>query len=183
MAETFQNFELQYLKGIGPKRADILSQFGFNSLSDLLNYYPRRYIDRSNILPLNKLQDDQEVTVIGKVEAAGIKRGRKSYFYITISDGKGLLDGVWFNSVAYFKNVFKIGEWVSLSGKLGYYRGYQLTHPDYDKLGDDDFDNMKNTGRILPFYSLNDSLRKAGINSTTFRKMFFQIFECSIRIE
>lgn len=177
MAENHSNFELQYFKGIGPKRAEILSQNGLNSVHDLLNFYPRNYIDRSNILPLNNLQDEQEVTVIGKIEATGIKRGRKPFFYITISDGKGILDGVWFNSVSYFTKVFKIGEWVSLSGKLKYYRGFQITHPDYDKLGDDDFDSMKNTGRILPFYPSNESFKKSGINSTTFRRIFFQIFE------
>ncbi len=177
MAEDHSTFELQYFKGIGPKRAEILSMQGLNSIHDLLNYFPRNYIDRSNILPLNKLQDEQEVTVIGKIEAVGIKRARKPFFYITISDGKGILDGVWFNSVSYFKKVFKVGEWISLSGKLKYYRGYQITHPDYDKLDDDDFDSMKNTGRILPFYSSNESFKKAGINSTTFRKIFFQIFE------
>lgn len=178
MAEVFQkDFDLQYLKGIGPKRAGILKKSGLNTLTDILNYFPRRYVDRTNILPLSKLQEGQEVTVIAKVEATGIRRGRRPYFYITVSDGMGLLDAIWFNSISYFKNVFKIGEWVSLSGKLGYYRGYQLTHPDYDKLGADDFDKMKNTGRIIPFYPLNDAFNKAGINSNTFRNMFFQIFE------
>jgi ATP-dependent DNA helicase RecG len=177
MSENQKLSGLQYLKGIGPKRAEILSQQGLNSVEDLLNYFPRNYIDRSNILPLNQLQDDQEVTVIGKIEAAGIKHARKPYFYITISDGKGLLDGIWFNSISYFKKIFMVGDWVSLSGKLKYYRGYQITHPDYDKLANDDFDSMKNTGRILPFYTINENLKNAGINSATFRRMYFQLFE------
>ncbi len=178
MSESPQkSFDLQYLKGIGPKRADILVRFDLSSLHQLLNYFPRRYIDRTTILPLNNLIEGQEVTVIGKVEAAGIKRGRRPSFFITISDGKGLLEAIWFNAVSYYKNVFKIGDWVSLSGKLTYYHGFQLNHPDYDKLGDDDFENMTNTGRIIPFYPLTDSLRKSGINSATFRKIFIQIFE------
>lgn len=177
MPESDHNtFELQYLKGIGPKRADVLAAVDLKSLRDLMNYFPRRYIDRSTILPLNKLLEGEEVTVIGKVEAVGIKRGRRPSFYITISDGKGLLEAVWFNAVSYFKNIFKIGDWVSLSGKLTYYHGYQLNHPDYDKLGDDDFESMTNTGRIIPFYPLTDSLRKAGITSATFRKIYLQIF-------
>ena len=135
MPEKHHTFELQYFNGIGPKRAEVLSQNGINSVHDLLNFYPRSYIDRSNILPLNKLEDEAEVTVIGKIEAMGVRRGRRPSYYITSSDGKGILDGVWFNSVSYFKKIFKIGEWISLSGKLKYYRGFQIMHPDYDKLG------------------------------------------------
>ncbi|KAA3608451.1 MAG: ATP-dependent DNA helicase RecG [Calditrichaeota bacterium] len=172
-----KTFDIQYLKGIGPKRADVLAAAGIKSIKDLIGYFPRRYIDRSTILPLNKLIEGQEVTVIGKVEASGIKRGRRPQFYITVTDGKGLLEAVWFNAVSYYKNVFKIGDWVSLSGKVIYYQGYQLNHPDYDKLGEDDFENMTNTGRIIPFYPLTDSLRKAGISSSTFRKIFIQLFE------
>ncbi|MCB9058889.1 MAG: ATP-dependent DNA helicase RecG [Calditrichae bacterium] len=178
MADSNPNtFELQYLKGIGPKRAQIMEDAGLKSVKDLLSYFPRRYVDRSNIVPLNKLQDEQEVTVIGRVEATGVRRGRRPMFYITITDGKGLLEGIWFNSVSYFTKIFKIGEWVALSGKLSYYHGYQLTHPDYDKLGDGDFESMQNTGRIIPFYSISETLKKAGINSNTFRKIFTQIFE------
>jgi ATP-dependent DNA helicase RecG len=171
------DFDLQYIKGIGPKRALVLSEYGINTLYDLINFFPRKYVDRSNIVDLNALIPEQEVTVIGKIEAAGVRRMRRQIFYIVISDGKGLLEAVWFNSINYFKKIFKIGEWVSLSGKVSYYRGFQLVHPDYDRLGQGEIDNLFNTGKILPFYPGSDVFKRAGINSHIFRKVFYHIIQ------
>jgi ATP-dependent DNA helicase RecG len=171
------DFDLQYIKGIGPKRAQVLSEYGINTLYDLINFFPRKYVDRSNIVDLNALTPEQEVTVIGKIEAAGVRKMRRQIFYIVISDGKGLLEAVWFNSINYFKKIFKIGEWVSLSGKVSYYRGFQLVHPDYDRLGQGEIDNLFNTGKILPFYPGSDVFKRAGINSHIFRKVFYHIIQ------
>ena len=167
-----KTYELQFIKGIGPRRAEILYKYNIKTLTDLFNYFPRKYVDRSNIVPLNKLQPEQEVTVIGRIEAAGIRKARKPIFYIVISDNYGLLEAVWFNAANYFKNLFKVGDWISLSGKVGYYRGFQLTHPEYDRLGEKEIENLINTGRIIAFYSENESFKRAGINSYTFRKIF-----------
>ncbi|HES59375.1 MAG TPA: DEAD/DEAH box helicase, partial [Caldithrix sp.] len=172
MTSQNKTYELQFIKGIGPRRAEILFKYGIKTVTDLFNYFPRKYVDRSNIVPLNKLQPEQEVTVIGRIEVAGIRKGRKPIFYIVISDDHGILEAVWFNAANYFKDLFKVGDWVSLSGKIGFYRGFQLTHPEYDRLGEKEIDNLINTGRIIAFYSENESFKRAGINSYTFRKIF-----------
>jgi len=167
--------EIQYIKGIGPKRAAALNKSGIHTFWDLLTYFPRRYLDRSRIVPLNNLTENTEATVIGKIEATGIRRARKPIFYLVISDGKGLLEAVWFNYVNQYKTMFKVGEWVSLSGKVTAYRGMQMVHPDYDKLGDGDFENLINTGKIIPVYPGSESFKKVGLNSYTFRKIFYHI--------
>jgi ATP-dependent DNA helicase RecG len=167
--------EIQYIKGIGPKRAALLNKYGIKSFWDLIEYFPRRYLDRSRILPLDKLSKDTEVTVIGKIEAAGIRRSRKPVFYLVISDGKGILEAIWFNYVNQYKTMFKVGEWISLSGKIGFYRGFQMVHPDYDKLGNGDFENLINTGKIIPLYPGGEAFKKAGLNSYTFRRIFHSI--------
>lgn len=167
--------DIQFIKGIGPKRAKSLNSIGITNLSELVEYFPRRYLDRSTILPLNQLSVDKEVTVVGKIEAAGIKRLRKRLFYLVISDGKGLLEAVWFNFAEQYKKIFKVGEWIALSGKIGYYRGYQMTHPDFDRLGDGDLNKMLNTGKILPLYRLSEALKKHGFNSYVFRKIFQEV--------
>ena len=172
MTSDNKTYALQFIKGIGPRRAEILHKFGIRNIIDLFNYFPRKYVDRSNIVPLNKLQPEQEVTVIGRIEVAGIRRGRKPVFYIVISDNNGILEAVWFNAANYFKNLFKVGDWISLSGKVGFYRGFQLTHPEYDRLGENEIENLINTGHIISFYSENEAFKRAGINSYTFRKIF-----------
>ena len=144
--------EIQYIKGIGPKRVKALENQGFKNIWDLLNFFPRRYLDRSEIVPLNEISENSEVTVWGKIEAVGIRRGRKPRFYLIISDGSGVLEAVWFNYVNQYKTMFKVGEWISLSGKVTFFRSYQMVHPDYDKLGDGDFVNLVNTGKIIPVY-------------------------------
>jgi ATP-dependent DNA helicase RecG len=171
------DLDIKFIKGIGPKRAQSLNSIGIENLADLIEYFPRRYLDRRTIVPLNQLSADKEITVVGKIEAAGIKRLRKRIFYIVISDGKGLLEAVWFNFVDQYKNVFKVGEWVALSGKVGYYRGYQITHPDFDRLGDGDLNKMLNTGKILPLYKMSESLKKFGFNSYVFRRIFQEIIK------
>ena len=72
--------------------------------------------------------------------------------------------------------MFKVGEWISLSGKVGFYRGYQLVHPDYDRLGDDDLSGVLNTGKIVPIYPGSEEFRRAGLNSYTFRKIFQSLY-------
>jgi len=167
-----KEYELQFIKGIGPRRAEVLDKYNLKTFNDLINFFPRRYVDRSNIVALNKLQPEQEVTVIGRIEAAGIRKARKPIFYIVISDDTAILEAVWFNAANYFKNLFKVGEWVSLSGKVGYYRGYQLTHPEYDRLGEGEIENLINTGKIIPLYPGNEAFKRSGINSYTFRRIF-----------
>ncbi len=170
-----KDLDIKFIKGIGPKRSQSLNSIGITNFEELIEYFPRRYLDRRTIVPLDRLSADKEVTVVGKIEAAGIKRLRKRIFYLVISDGKGLLEAVWFNFTDQYKKVFKIGEWVALSGKVSYYRGYQLTHPDFDRLGDGDLNKMLNTGKILPLYKISDSLKNHGFNSYVFRKIFQEI--------
>ncbi len=177
MSGAKKEYPLQYLKGIGPKRAAVLERYGVKNLEDLLNFFPRKYVDRSNIVELNRLQPDQEVTVVGKIEAVGIRHGRRRLLYVVISDGKGILEAIWFNGIDYFKNQFKVGEWVSFSGKVQFYRGFQMLHPEFDRLGAGEMEKMLNTGKILAFYPGNETFKKAGLNSYTFRKIFHFLFK------
>ena len=172
MAAEEKEYELQYLKGIGPRRAKALARYGIETFYELFHFFPRRYVDRSLILPLSQLQPEQEVTVVGKIEAAGIRRLRRQLFYIVISDETSIMEAVWFQGVQYFKNIFKVGEWVALSGKVTFYRGFQMTHPDYDLFGEGEIDNLLNSGKIIPFYPGTEAFKRSGLTSLTFRRIF-----------
>jgi ATP-dependent DNA helicase RecG len=169
--------ELQYIKGIGPRRAAVLGKAGINTAEELIGFFPRRYLDRTTVRKLDELRVDEEITVLGKIEAAGIRPLRRRIFYIVISDGKGLLEAVWFNNADHFSKIFSVGEWVSLSGKVTFYRGYQMTHPDFDKFGDGDIDSMMNVGKIIPLYPSGEALKRAGLHSYTFHRIFEYLFE------
>ena len=71
---------LSILKGIGPKRFDAFSSIGLNTIEDILHYYPRKYLDRTTISSLSKLKTDEEITVIGAIQAAELKKAREAEF-------------------------------------------------------------------------------------------------------
>jgi ATP-dependent DNA helicase RecG len=169
--------EIQYVKGIGPKRYAALCGSGITNTAELIDFVPRRYLDRSQIVTLDALQVDQEVTVIGKVEALGMRRSRKPIFYLVLSDGRGILEAIWFNYAEQYKKQFRVGEWISLSGKISYFRGYQMVHPLFDHIGDDDLRNWFSSGKILAVYPLTDDFKKVGLNSNCFRKIFIELFQ------
>ncbi len=100
--------EIQYIKSIGPKRANALLEYEISTIKDLIDYFPRRYLDRSKIVTLNDLSKGIEVTVVGKIERVGIRRSRKPVFYLIISDGKGMLEAVWFQYINQYKNIFQV---------------------------------------------------------------------------
>jgi len=180
-SQSDKEYELQFLKGVGPKRAEVLAKFGIHTSEELLNFFPRKYVDRSRIVSLDKLQPEHEVTIIGKIEAAGIRRARKPMFYIVVSDDKGIVEAIWFNSINYFKNIFKVGDWVSLSGKVTFYRGFQLSHPDYDLMESAEIENLFNTGKIISFYPQNDAFKRSGLTSNTLRRVFFHLLQTDLK--
>jgi ATP-dependent DNA helicase RecG len=103
--ENYINFQsdLQYIKGIGPKRAETLVKENIKLLYDLLYHFPRRYLDRSTvckIAELNSSHQDIEVTVVGTVLSGEyIRKGRRGFYQLLISDDSGTVKCTWFNAI------------------------------------------------------------------------------------
>ncbi len=149
---------IQYCKGIGPKRAEMLKKLGILTVEDALFYLPWRYEDRGNLKKISRLTYGTYETVSGKVvsaEVASTKRQRVKIFELVISDGSGMLIGSWFNQ-AFMQKVFKTGQKVILSGmvKSNPYRGGlpQIDNPEYEVLDEDETDSLIHTGRTVPIY-------------------------------
>jgi ATP-dependent DNA helicase RecG len=175
MADIFSAADLQYIKGIGPKRAEILQKIGIFSLIDLLEYFPRRYIDRSKLVKIADVRVDDSVTVFGEVIATHVQAGRRKRLIVTIKDDSGYLQGIWFNGIRIFEKFFKKNQMVSFHGKIGFYNGYQILHPDFDILSDDNDASLVNTAQIIPLYPSGELLRKNNLSSYWFRKIFKQL--------
>ena len=103
------NTPVQYLKGIGEKRAQALEKVGIKTFSDLIQYYPRRYLDRSTITLIKNLKVNENATVVGKVQSCGIKKGTRSRFILLLTDNSGFLSCVWFHQVQYWNKLFLSG--------------------------------------------------------------------------
>jgi len=162
---------VQYVKGIGEKRAERLLEVGVETIHDLLYYLPRRYLDRSHITKIRQLIENTEVTVVGKVQFLGVKEGRKKRFVLSISDETGNLHCVWFQSVVAISKIFEKGEMLALSGKVTRFgNDFQMAHPDFDRLDDTGTENLLHTGRIIPLYPSTDKLSRVGLDSRGFRR-------------
>lgn len=162
---------VQYIKGIGPQRAAALAKVGIHTGADLLLHLPRRYLDRSNVVSIDRLLPDQMVTVIGKIAGSGIIKGRKDRFEAMLSDGTGHLPLVWFSGIRWVQNALKKNVRVAVSGRVQHYFGLQIAHPEYEILEDEDADDFTHTGRVIPVYPSGEEWRAARMEPRTLRRI------------
>ena len=173
-AQTDLNTSIKYIKGVGQKRAEVLSTAGIDTVNDLLHYYPRRYLDRTTVKSIRDVKKGDQATMVGTVEVCGERQARKrKLFQAVLSDGTGMITLVWFNGVKYIKNAIQKGDRLAIHGKVEFYNGFQIVHPDFDKL-DSDADPI-NTGTIIPLYPLSAELKKVRIDHRIFRRIIKDI--------
>ena len=160
---------VQYLKGVGPAKAELFAKLGISTVMDLLRYYPRAYIDRTTIGTISSLAPAQNCTVMGTVVGFQIRAtrdGRKD-FVMVLSDDTGTIECIWFNQ-PFLQRVFKVGQAVVVSGEVGYYKGKQLKNPVYEILAKED-QELIHTGRIVPSYRLTAELSQKVLRTTVKR--------------
>ena len=148
--------EVQFIKGVGPTRAQLLQKLGIYTLEDLITYYPRDYEDRSKPKMIASLQDGEETLieamVVSKMNEQRIRKNMTIYKLI-VRDETGTCILTWFNQ-KYLKNKFVLGQKYKFYGKVSIkYGRIEMNSPVYDA------DNTnKNTGKIIPLYPLTFGL-------------------------
>ena len=148
-----REIELPRLKGVGDALAARLADMGLLNVLDLLQHYPRRWIDRTKRVEIAALEVGEEATVIGEVRSIHGRRtrNRRALVEAVVHDGSSLLNVTFFNQ-AWREKQLAVGTEVSLFGKLDVYRGKrQMTMPVVDVLGRAGVADDK-TGVILPVY-------------------------------
>ncbi len=166
---------LTYIKGLGPRRVQTLNDAGLSTVRDILNIVPRKYLTHEFALPIKEIRENQYVTLVGKVISAGIQFGKKRRFSLTMSDGSGVVKGLWFNYLNNIKNKVKIGQTITLTGTVGYYSGFQMIHPTVEILSESS--DFTHDSFILPIYSIPERLREINFTSTTLQKLVSKILE------
>jgi ATP-dependent DNA helicase RecG len=144
------------VRGIGPKRSERLERLGVRTIRDLLYFLPRRYDDYSQLVPINRLEFGEEVTIIGEVKKAYTRRtrGGGSIFKAVLTDGTGSVEITWFNQ-NYLANNIKPGQQIVISGEVDEYMGRLcFTSPEWEPLRDE----LLHTRRIVPVYPLTEGL-------------------------
>ena len=176
------NTEIQYLKGVGPKRGNVLKINGISNIKELLKYYPRKYLDRTNIKKISSIKIGENVVIIGSVISFGIKPlKRGKYFQIQLKDETGEISGIWFNGLSWIIDKFIIGDILAIYGKIEFYKGYRIIHPEFDIL--DTNNDFLNTGKIIPIYPSNNQLKQLSLDSRGIRKLIINAFNFIENIE
>jgi len=149
---------IQWVKGVGPHRAKLLARFSVKTIRDFLYLPPRRYLDRSDIKKIKDLKIGEEVTVEGDIISKSSKKIRKGMLItdVVLYDGSGMINGRWFNQ-EWVDKQFKKGQHLFFSGKVDYFRGFQVINPDYEFLTKEEKE-LIHTGRIIPLYPLTKGL-------------------------
>jgi len=149
---------IEELRGVGPVYRGRLKKLGIKQLKDLLYYFPHRYEDFSNIIPINKAKVNENCCLRGKVLDITSNRSFRKRMSITealLGDDSGAIKIVWFNQ-PYLINVLKKGDGICVVGKImSNEHGFYLSNPVYEKMGDED---LTHTGRIVPIYEETSGL-------------------------
>lgn len=162
--------DITYLAGVGPRRAKVLIENNIENIHDLLYYFPRRYIDRSVITPMNLVKVGNEAMVVGKVQSCGLRKTRKrNYYQVSLKDGRGTIHLNWFHALSWITGKFTVGDVVAAYGKVDFYNGFNITHPEFDLLEEDE--DPVNTGQIIAIYPGTSELKSVGLESRGFRKI------------
>jgi ATP-dependent DNA helicase RecG len=176
MVELLMDSRIQYIKGVGPQRAKALSTVGIETVYDLLNYLPRKYIDRSMIVPIGSLKANMRVTVIGKVMGKGILKGRRSRLEVVIGDETGHIALIWFAGHRYLERLFNKGDIYSATGEVTYYQQRQMVHPEVERI-ESETAQLIHMGRIVPVYPSTAELKNTGVSGRIFRQIITRALE------
>lgn len=148
---------VQYIKGIGPRKAQLLEKLGIRNAADVLFFFPRKYQDFREITPVADLEPDQQTSLlveVSEVEPVMSSTG-KPILYVLFHDDSGFMRGIWF-SQPFMNRRFSVGQRVLLRGKaVERGRRFQMTHPKVIWLepGQD-----IEQGQLLPVYRLTDGI-------------------------
>jgi ATP-dependent DNA helicase RecG len=193
---------IQYLKGIGPRRAEALALAGVVEAADLIRFYPRSYIDRNSAPSLAELRnallraeerdafaeaDDAEfkteITVVAFVRAVRDRTFGKNRTMVVVEldDNSGAkAEIVFWRQAEYFKRIFEPDQVLAVSGTPEYaYGKIQFNHPEIERIEADDAD-LYGQGKILPKYRLTQKMKDAGLTMRVMRSLVASVMEREI---
>jgi ATP-dependent DNA helicase RecG len=189
---TLLSRPVQFLKGVGPRKAEALKKLGVTTVGDLLLYVPRRYLDRTSMVTIaqlhsrlelppssGELEIRREVTVVGEVRSFRVMGiGRKARLVLVLADDTGSMQCLWFGGVQYWKTRFHVGDTLAVSGQPTAYGSIvQIVHPDVDWLASEgealsrDTLRTLHTGGLIPLYPSSQELSRLGLDSGGFRRL------------
>ena len=179
--------EIQFLPGVGPKRASLLQkELGVSTFGDLLRLYPFRYIDRSSIIPISEIRPDMAyVQIRAKVVRAEIIGGKR--LSVMIADGSGEIEAVFFKGLKWVKEKLVPGAEFTFFGKPTSFNGrINLVHPEIDPATQGQGSQAGESGMaggstMTGVYNSTEKLRNGGITGKVMNKLMATVINIALR--
>lgn len=168
----FKDTPIEYLKGVGPQRAELLrKELGISTFGDFLRHYPFRYIDKSKFHRVAELNEDlpyvQLKGTISKVQLHGGKRVTR--MTAVFRDESGQMDLVWFQGIRWIRDVIKANMEYIVFGKPGFFNGrFNIIHPELEEAAKaEQFHGPSLTG----VYSTTEKCKAKGLDTKALQKL------------
>ncbi|MDQ6716828.1 MAG: ATP-dependent DNA helicase RecG [Gemmatimonadota bacterium] len=155
--KLYLEMPINYLKGVGPARAELFRKMGIMTVRDLLWHIPHRYEDATTVAPISSLRPGMEATVIGEVISKGVIPTRKGLriFQAVLRDDSGIIEASW-PGQPYLDRSINKGDVMLAAGPVRFYHGRQLVPREFVQLGKDDTGMRE--GKVLSVYSATEGL-------------------------
>ena len=173
MAATgFLQNPIEYLKGVGPLRADLLKkELGIFTYEDLLNHFPFRHIDRTSVSAIAALKQEadfaQVAGVVLQVEILGQRAGKR--LVAQFKDKTGIMELTWFKGINWIQKTIIPGQSYLVYGRLGFFNGRpQFVHPEVERI---DAAQPIEKNYLEPVYSTTEKLKARGLGGRQLAKL------------
>jgi len=177
MNTNFLQTPIEYLKGVGPNRADLLKkELGIHTFQDLINLFPNRYLDRTRYYKISELQKtNAEVQLIGKIthiKTVEQKRGKR--LVATFADESGKMELVWFRGIKWIRENLKINVPYVIFGRANWFNDhFSMPHPEME-LQEEHEKSLRSAMQAV--YPSTEKLNSRGITNRVIIKLMEQLF-------
>lgn len=163
---------IEYLKGVGPLRADLLKkELSIFTFEDLLFHFPYRYIDRTKITAIQSLRPEMDFAqvagVVLQVEMVGQRAGKR--LVVQLKDKSGIIELAWFKGINWVHKQLVVGQSYLIFGRLSFFNGRpQFVHPEVEKL---ESGQSLEKNYLEPVYSTTEKLKAKGLGGRQLAKL------------
>lgn len=177
MTNKNTHIALAYLKGVGPARAELLDkELGIKTIGDMVNFFPNRYIDRTQFYKISQLQEtNADIQIIGHITSIITEGSQKNTRLKAIfTDDTGSMELVWFKGIKWIKSGLKTNTNYVIFGRISIFKGvFSMPHPEMDLLTD--FQKSLQSA-LQPVYRSTESLLKKGISNKVVQSVIQNLF-------
>jgi ATP-dependent DNA helicase RecG len=175
MTRAFFDTPIEYLKGVGPQRAELLNkELNIFTFGDLIQYYPFRYEDRTKFYLIREIEDEMPVVQLrGQItQKELIGAGSKKRLIAHFTDGSGQVELIWFQGINWVVDKIKNGvDYVAFGKPVKYGGRYSLAHPELEPLSA----THEKKGQLHPVYPLTEKLKSKHLDSKALSKLIHEL--------